>query len=235
MRFLRKGSTCNVLVGPVIKSTDGYSPLTGMTSDLVGIDFYLHTTDGALTTYDYEAGNSFATFGNGYINLGLRSSNVNYIGSIRIVVDASDSGIPTFDDFHVLNTHVYDALFCASGTERLQTDVHEITSTAISTASAQLGVNVIQISSVAVSTASAQMGVNVIQWASADVTNAPLTTGTVYDTMDHGTLMSYLQAYAIGDFGATGPSTNVLAYKNYSGTTVMSHTFTTKTREWSSA
>jgi hypothetical protein len=219
MRFLRYMTTANVLIGPVIKSTDGYSPLQGMTSDLVDINFWKTATNGALTSWDYDGDNSFATFGNGYINLGLRSSNVCMPGQLRIEINASASGIPTFDDFQVINQHVYDAMFCSSGVERLQTDMWEITATAISTAQAQLSVNVFSVYGIT-------------------ATATPITTGTVYDTMDHGTLMRYMQAYAIGDFGATGISTNVIVYKNYSNTTVgggaMSHTFTTKTREWSS-
>lgn len=61
-----------------------------------------------------------------------------------------------------------------------------------------------------------------------------ITTATVYDNIDHGTLMQFVQAYTIGDFGVTGASTNVVVYDNWSGTTFMAHTLTTKTRTWSS-
>jgi hypothetical protein len=215
MRFLRYNTTCNTLIGPVIKSTDGYSPLQGMTSSLVEINMWLHTTAGTITTQDYDSNNSFATYGNGYINLGLNSSNLKQPGFLRVEINASASGIPTFDDFQVLPQHVFDALFSASGTERLHVDVQEIASAAVSTASAQLSVNVFSVYGIT-------------------ATASPITTGTVYDTMDHGMLMTYLQSYIIGDFGVTGPSTNQVIYKNYAGSTYMMHTFTTKTRVWSS-
>lgn len=235
MRTLRYNTSCYTLVGPVIKSTNGYSPLTGMTSAFIDVNYWYHTTNGGLTSGDYQTNNSFTTYGNGYIRLGLTTLETGYVGFLRIEINASDSGIPTFEDFQVVPSCVFDALFSASGTERLQVDVHEITGTGVSTASPQLGVNVIQIASAAVSTVTAQLAVNVVQYSSQVATGIPITTATIYDTMDHGTLMKYLQGYAIGDFGATGPSTNVIAYKTYAGTTFMSHTFTTKTREWSSA
>jgi hypothetical protein len=227
-------TTANVLIGPVIKSTDGYSPLQGMTSSLIDINFWKTATNGALTSWDYDGDNSFATYGNGYINLGLRSSNVCIPGQLRIEINASASGIPTFDDFQVINQHVYDALYCSSGIERLQTDAWEITGTGITSASVMMGVNVVQMASAAVSTVTAQIAVNVVQYGSAAATGMPITTGTVYDIMDHGMLMTYLQSYVIGDFGVTGPSTNQVIYKNYAGSTYMMHTFTTKTRVWSS-
>jgi hypothetical protein len=220
MRFLRYNTSCYTLIGPVIKSTDGYSPLQTMTSSLVDVNYWYHTTNGGLTSGDYQVNNSFTTYGNGYIRLGLTTYETGYPGFLRIEINASASGIPTFDDFQVLPQHVFDALFSASGTERLHVDVQEIASAAVSTASANLSVNVFSVYGIT-------------------ATASPVTTGTIYDTMDHGTLMRYIQAYAIGDFGATGISTNVIVYKNYSNTTAgggaMSHTFTTKTREWSSA
>jgi hypothetical protein len=85
-----------------------------------------------------------------------------------------------------------------------------------------------------VSTATAQIGVNVIEIASGSATAMTISTATEYDGMDHGTLMKYLQSYAIGDFGVTGASTNVVVYDDFSGSTLMAHTFTTKTRSWSS-
>lgn len=234
MRFLRYNTTANVLIGPVIKSIDGYSPLQGMTSALVDINFWKTDSGGSLTSWDYTLDNTFATFGNGYINLGLRSSNVCTPGQLRIEINASASGIPTFDDFQIISQHIYDTLFCASGTERLQTDMWEITATAVSTGSVMMGVNVIQMSSAAVSTVTAQLAVNAVQIASGLATVRTISTDTVYDTITHYDCMRYLQTYAIGDFGVTGPSTNQVVYKDYSGSTVMMHTFTTKTREWSS-
>jgi hypothetical protein len=234
MRTLRYNTSCYTLVGPVIKSTNGYSPLTGMTSSLIDVNYWYHTTNGGLTSGDYSANNSFTTYGNGYIRLGLTTYETGYPGFLRIEINASDSGIPTFDDFQVVPQNVFDALFSASGTERLQTDAWEITGTGITSASVMMGVNVIQMASAAVSTVTAQIAVNTVMISSVIATQNTIGTGTIYDTMDHGTLMTYLQSYSIGDFGVTGPSTNQVIYKNYSGSTYMMHTFTTKTREWSS-
>jgi hypothetical protein len=239
MRYLKRQSSGTILIGPVIKSTDGYSPLQGMTSALIDINFWMMSSNGTLSSQDYTLSNTFTTYGNGYIGIGYVSSNVSEPGNLRIEINASASGIPTFDDFQVVNGHIFDALYCSSGVERLQTDAWEITGTGITSASVMMGVNVIQMASAAVSTVTAQIAVNTVMISSVIATQNTIGTGTIYDTMDHGTLMRYLQAYAIGDFGATGISTNVLVYKNYANTTVgggaMSHTFTTKTREWSSA
>lgn len=113
-------------------------------------------------------------------------------------------------------------------------DVGRIAGSTVSTADAQIGVNIIEISSAAVSTATAQIGVNVIELASGSATAMVIGTGTVYDNIDHGTLMQYVQAYVIGDFKVTGASTNEIVYDDWSGTTFMQHVITTASRVWSS-
>jgi hypothetical protein len=131
MRYLREDTTANVAIGPIIKSTDGYTPYTGLTSDDIDINFYQGT---GVTTQDFDANNSLSEIGNGIYNLGVNSSNTKAAGPLRAdILVNNDSGIPIFEDFQVINQHIYDSLFASSGTERMQVDVLEMAAVAVTT------------------------------------------------------------------------------------------------------
>jgi hypothetical protein len=136
MRFLREDTTADMVIGPIIKSTDGYSPLTGMSSDNIEINFFVGT---GKTTQDFDANNSLTEIAGGMYWLGINSSNTKQAGPLRVELLASaSSGIPLFEDFTVVNQHIYDSLYSASGTERMETNVSEIVGNTIT---AQAGLN----------------------------------------------------------------------------------------------
>jgi hypothetical protein len=111
--------------GPVIKSTDGYNPLTGMTSANMTISF-IHagaTATGDWSTWAQTANQNVTELVNGYYTLTLSSNPLSKVGRVRIEITASgSSGIPIVEEIQVLPTYVYDSIVASSGTDYLFDD-----------------------------------------------------------------------------------------------------------------
>lgn len=138
---LRYGTSADVIVGPIIKSTDGYNPLTGASSDEVSINFFLGT---GKTTGDYDADNSFTEIAAGYYWLGLTTVESGQLGPCLIEVTAS-SGIPFAQEYTVIAQKTYDALIKGTGTDLLDVNIEQINGTTAELATGIVNVNVEQL------------------------------------------------------------------------------------------
>lgn len=120
---LRYGTTADILIGPIIKSTDGYTASTGQTTATVAINFFMGT---GKTTGDYSTvNNSWTEVDNGYYWLGLSTVESGNYGPVYIEITAS-SGIPFAQEFTVVDSKTYDALIKGTGTDLLDVNAEQI-------------------------------------------------------------------------------------------------------------
>ena len=144
---MRLNTSGIIPIGQYIKSTDGYSPLTGMTSANMTITF-THigaTATGDWTTWAQTANQNITETANGFYTLTICSNPVSKVGRVRIECLASgSSGIPFCEEIQVLPANIYDAIVAASGTDYLLTDIQQIGGSSGEIATGMLDVNVQQ-------------------------------------------------------------------------------------------
>jgi hypothetical protein len=133
---LKYNSSGTLVMGPVIKSTDGYTPLTGLTSALVDLNWYLGTSSG-----DYSASQSFTEAAQGYYVFGYTTDITGTVGA-RLLIElfSSSSGIPTFENCIILSANAYDALISTS--DYLLVDIQQLGGSSGEIATGMFDVNV---------------------------------------------------------------------------------------------
>jgi hypothetical protein len=126
MYYTRYQTATQLVIGPVIRATNGYSPLTGLTSNSIGFFYWVGTgpTTGAYAT----AGSSGITeVASGYYRTWISSDMTNALGPGVICYETSgSSGLPMVDHYIVLAQHTFDALIKGTGTDVLQVDITQI-------------------------------------------------------------------------------------------------------------
>jgi hypothetical protein len=121
MHFLEKGSSAVIMGGPIIASSDGYSPSTAL----------------ALTTGPaIKLSKNGAAYGNrgstqavastvgGYYTIPLSSNDTDTLGRLRMSIYKNSTQLPAWEDFTVVESNVYDSLF--GGSTYLKVDVQTI-------------------------------------------------------------------------------------------------------------
>lgn len=150
---MRYDSSGIIPIGPFVKSTDGYSPLTGMTSDNMTITF-MHigaTATGDWSTWAQTENQNITELVNGLYTLTLSSNPLSKHGRVRIECLASgSSGIPFVEEIQVLPTYVFDSL--VSTVDYLLTDIQQLGGSSGEIATGMFDVNVQFISDVTITT-----------------------------------------------------------------------------------
>ena len=134
MQYLKEATSGKVKLGPIVKSTDGYSALTGIgTAAATGAVTFIWGTS---STGDMTTAFSWEEVGDGEYLVGLSSAILSTYCHIRInFVDSS--GIPTFEDVIVLAPQVYNSL--VSTGDYLEVTAVEIGSVAATAANMNIG------------------------------------------------------------------------------------------------
>lgn len=120
MHFLEKGSSADVMIGPAIASSDGYSPSTALAFTTEGI--YISKNGGSYSTRNSTQAVSSTVAG--FYIVPLSSNDTNTIGQLRVNAYKSSTHLPFWEDFTVVQSNVYDSLF--GGSTYLQVDVQTI-------------------------------------------------------------------------------------------------------------
>jgi hypothetical protein len=64
--------------------------------------------------------------GDGFYTVGSLASDVDTEGRLKIEISGAATHLPVWENFVVLNANVYDSLYAAAGTDKLQVDIEEI-------------------------------------------------------------------------------------------------------------
>lgn len=216
MIYVKYNTTTPLIMGPFIKSTDGYSPLTGMTSVNLTFAFWIGT---APTTGDYSTGecSGITEIGSGYYKCFFGSTMVGTIGMGKIAYTASgSSGIPIYDDYIVINANAHESLITSG--DYLQVDISAAAGTTITGATAFMSsfstaakVNIGAVNDVAVT----------------DINDFVCTAYAADGTRTWGEIMKAMSAYILGD--STYDGTTVVYY-DQAGTTFWGAVITTDSR-----
>ncbi len=105
--FLKQSTAVDVLIGPFVDSTDGYTAETGL-SPAVKLSKNGQTlgakNDATTPVHDAD----------GFYNCELDATDTNTVGELDLSVVGSATSLPFFKRFYVVEERVYDALFGAS-------------------------------------------------------------------------------------------------------------------------
>jgi hypothetical protein len=122
MHFLKYNTAQDVIIGPAIDISDGYTALSTLT--LSGADkAYIIQSD---QTEDSIASNTWTAMTNstGWYELALTAANTDTIGRMTIAITDVSLCLPVFHHFTVIPAAVYDSIF--SGTDFLQVDMTQV-------------------------------------------------------------------------------------------------------------
>lgn len=237
MKYVRYGEEGKLLIGPVIKSTDGYSKLTGMTSAELQFVYYVGTGP---TSGSYATGGSsgMTEIGSGLYSCYFSTLMSGQLGPgyIQYQIGGS-SGIPFRDEYTVLAQHTYDALIKGTGTDVLQVDIAQINGATGTMATGVIDVNVEQLAGTtlgdnvssgymrvdaAYPTTGSNMNVGAVAGSTLTDINDFVTSGYTIGTGDR----------TLGDL-YTGMSAWIWGNSTYDGSTVAYYTSDGGTELWS--
>ena len=126
MNFLRQSTAVDVLIGPFVDSTDGYSAETALSPSVsLSKNGQALAAKNDATTPTHDA--------NGYYNCELDATDTNTVGTLVLIVPGSATSLPVRHEFQVVEEATYDMLY-ASGATPLA-DINAECDTAISDAS----------------------------------------------------------------------------------------------------
>lgn len=121
MRYLRKGTTVIISVGPFLDYQDGVSLETGLTVTACNVTIILDDDDGTapniiLNTAPTASGgsNDMVHIANGLYSLELTNTQTNYNGRLIIMITDPDVHLPVWHEFTILPSQVYDSLVAGS-------------------------------------------------------------------------------------------------------------------------
>lgn len=120
MAYIVKQSTAIAAIafGPFLDSADGFTAMTGLT--LTQPDIRLSKNGGAFA--QKNAAQTLSHMENGYYSLALDTTDTATVGTLRI--HSKESGaLPVWMDLQVVEEAIYDALYAASATGLLPTNV----------------------------------------------------------------------------------------------------------------
>ena len=128
MIYLKADTAVEVLIGPAVAVGDGFTPVTTLV--LTSADeAELIKYNGATTLTGAAITNVLAALTSavdGYYSLEFTTGETDTEGPLWIVIQDDSLILPIKHEFMVVNANVYDSMFAAAGTDKLQTDVTEI-------------------------------------------------------------------------------------------------------------
>jgi len=137
MQYMIQNTSGKIWFGPIVKSTDGYNPLTGVgtAAATAAVDFVYGTSStGGMTT-----AHSWEEIGRGLYLMGLASDAISVLGGLRVnFVDSS--GIPTYEDVRILSANQYNSLVSTS--DYLLVDMQQLGGSSGEISTGMLDVNV---------------------------------------------------------------------------------------------
>lgn len=149
MRYLKTNTATRVTVGPFLDKTDGITPEVALTA--TNEKLTLTVDDGGVPTLVLNA-TATASGGNndfvhvssdtaGFYDLELTAAQTNYVGRAMLAITYATDHCPVFHEFTILPANIYDSMI--GGTDLFDVSMTQISGSAVSTSSAQLGVNVV--------------------------------------------------------------------------------------------
>jgi hypothetical protein len=137
--WLKQSTATDVELGPFIDSTDGATVETGLT--ISQADCQLIKNGGAAAQKNDST--SATHLAGGHYKVPLNTTDTNTLGRLRLYVNESGA-LPVWRDFMVLPANIYDSL--VGGSDYIDVSMVQVSGSAVSTTTAQIGVNVVQIS-----------------------------------------------------------------------------------------
>ena len=137
--WLKQSTATDVELGPFIDSTDGATVETGLT--ISQADCQLIKNGGAAAQKNDTT--SATHLAGGHYKVPLNTTDTNTLGRLRLYVNESGA-LPVWRDFMVLPANIYDSL--VGGSDYIDVSMVQVSGSAVSTTTAQIGVNVVQIS-----------------------------------------------------------------------------------------
>lgn len=123
MKYLRQSTAATIVIGPFLDDTDGKTAETALT--LSQADVLLHKHDGTSIAQKNDA-TSATHRSSGYYTVPIDATDTATLGRLRVIVSEAGA-LPVWDDYHVIDEPVYDALFRGTETiDYLQTDMLQI-------------------------------------------------------------------------------------------------------------
>lgn len=108
-QILRQSTAVDVLIGPFVDSTDGYTAETGLSPSVkLSKNGQTLAAKNDATTPVHDA--------DGYYNCELDATDTNTIGTLILSVAGSATALPVRHEFQVLDVTVYDAIYSSAGT-----------------------------------------------------------------------------------------------------------------------
>ena len=108
MQILKQSTAVDVLIGPFVDATDGYTAEEGLTPSVLlskNGQALAAANDGDCTHDDA-----------GYYNCELDATDTNTVGTLVLIVESDGTALPVRHEFQVVEEAVYDMLFVASAT-----------------------------------------------------------------------------------------------------------------------
>ena len=171
--ILRQSTAVDVLIGPFVDSTDGYTAETGVSPSVS-----LSKTGQALaakndaTTPVHDA--------NGYYNCELDATDTNTVGTLVLIVPGDATSLPVRHEFQVIEEAIYDGIYAASA-NAVPADVVEISGDSTAADNCELafdgtGYGFTSCTMPVTTTVTNQVTANVAQWSGSNVAT-PTTAG----------------------------------------------------------
>jgi len=137
MQYIKQNTSGKIKVGPIVKSTDGYTALTGIgtAAATAGVMFVY----GSSSTGDMTTAHSWEESALGGYLLGLASNAIGTLGNLRVYINIT-SGIPTYEDVSILSANQFDALVSTS--DYLLVDIQQLGGSSAEIATGMFDVNV---------------------------------------------------------------------------------------------
>lgn len=121
MLVLRRNTSVNVTVGPVVSQADGVTPVTNLSIATATEAKIAKQNAGALVSI---AGLTFTHIENGIYTLALTTNETNTAGNLVVLIENPATIRPIRMEFQVVPETVYDALY--AGTATLATNASQI-------------------------------------------------------------------------------------------------------------
>jgi hypothetical protein len=137
--WLKQSTATDVELGPFVDSTDGVSPETALT--ISQVDCQLIKNGGAAAQKNDAT--SATHLAGGHYKVPLNATDTGTLGRLRLYVNESGA-VPVWRDFMVVPANIYDSL--VGGSDYIDVSLVQVSGSAVSTTTAQIGVNVVQIS-----------------------------------------------------------------------------------------
>ena len=113
MLVLRQSTAVDVLIGPFVDSTDGYTAETGVSPSVrLSKNGQALASKSDVTTPAHDS--------NGYYNCELDATDTNTVGTLVLIVAGSSTSLPVRHEYQVIEEDAYDAIY-ASGAHPVET------------------------------------------------------------------------------------------------------------------